>query len=97
MLYKRTIAKVLEKGPHKVFVVVASFIPHPWYDSVSAEDWFGGEKQNAVDGRCLHKRSYQVLVQPVWADLWSWWELLTVTVAGPYSHPAAKNVDFGMD
>lgn len=69
----RTISKVLEKGPKKDFVGVASFIPHPCYDSVSGEGWFDREKQgeaeqNAIDVRCFHKQSCKALTQPIWAD-----------------------------
>lgn len=64
---------MLKKGPGKVFVFVASFIPHPSYYSVSGEGWFDREKQegtekNVIDGRCLHKQSYKTLAQPVWAE-----------------------------
>lgn len=54
------IAKVLEKGPDKVFDVVAAFIPHPCYDSVSGKGWFGGEKPRGNRAKCCR---WQVFAQ----------------------------------
>lgn len=55
---------MLEKGPKKSFVAIASFIPHPCCDSFSGEDWFDGEKsreteENTVGGRVVAQTELQ--------------------------------------
>ena len=55
---------MLEKGAKKIFVAIASFIPHFCCDSVSGEDWFDREKwreteENTVDGRVVAQTELQ--------------------------------------